>query len=178
MSNNQRTWDAAARAGLVLGGVSAAYFALNSLLSTYGASFAGSTVTALLNLVLWGVKFWLCIALLKRFMQAFAADGENVTNGGTLRFGICTALLSSLVYSAFFLAWVSFIQPDIFVDALQNAAAALPADALSQVQEILPKLPQLTFWTNLVYCFLFGTVLSLILSRNIPSQNPFDEDLQ
>jgi hypothetical protein len=30
-----------------------------------------------------------------------------------------------------------------------------------------------SFFTNLIYCFLFGVVLSAILSRNIPSRNPF-----
>ena len=181
MVNNKRTWDAAAKAGLVLGGVSSAYFALNSLLSTYGASRIGNIGSTLIILVLWGFKFYLCIALLKRFMQQFAAQDDSVTNGDTLRLGICTALLSSLVYSAVYLAWVLFIQPDIFVNAMQSVAATLPAEALSQMQDMIGKLPQYTFWANLIYCFLFGTVLSVILSRNIPSQNPFEsqeEDAQ
>jgi len=175
MSNNKRTWDAAARAGLVLGGISAAYFALNSLLSGGSASAIGNIGSAIAILVLWGFKFYLCIALMKRFMKGFAADNDDVTNGDTLRFGIATSLLSSLVYSAFYLAWVLFIQPDIFVNAMQAVAASMPADAISKMQDMIGKMPQYTFWANLIYCFLFGTVLSLILSRNIPSQNPFDE---
>lgn len=177
MANNKRTWDAAARAGLVLGGISAAYFALNSLLSTHGADWIGNFGSSLLILVLWGFKFYLCIALMKRFMRAFAAQDPEVSNNDTLRLGICTALLSSLVYSALYLAWVLFVQPDIFINAMQSVASSLPADALSQMQDIIGKMPQYTFWANLVYCFLFGTVLSLILSRNIPSQDPFDEQV-
>ena len=177
MANNKRTWDAAARAGLVLGGISAAYFALNSLLSTHGADWIGNFGSSLLILVLWGFKFYLCIALMNRFMRAFAAQDPEVSNNDTLRLGICTALLSSLVYSALYLAWVLFVQPDIFVNAMQSVAANLPPDALSQMQDIIGKMPQYTFWANLVYCFLFGTVLSLILSRNIPSQDPFDEQV-
>jgi hypothetical protein len=175
MANNKRTWDAAARAGLALGGVSAVYFALNSLLSTHGADWIGSIGSSLIILVLWGFKFYLCIALLKRFMKQFAAQDPEVTNSDTLRLGVCTALLSSLVYSAIYLAWVLFVQPDIFVNAMQSVAANLPPDALSQMQDMIGKMPQYTFWANLIYCFLFGTVLSAILSRNIPSQNPFEK---
>lgn len=174
MTNRKRTWDAAARAGLVLGGVSAVYFALNSLTATFGPDHIGNFGSSLINLILWGVKFWLCIALLKRYMQQFAVQEADVTNNDTLRLGICTALLSSLVYSAFYLAWVLFIQPDIFIDAMQRVAATMPADVISQMQELMGKMPQYTFWVNLIYCFLFGTVLSLILSRNIPSQDPFE----
>lgn len=174
MSNNKRTWDAAARAGLALGGVSALYFALNSLLSEHAPALIGTFGTSLVNLVLWGVKFWLCIALLQRFMKQFAAQDEDISNGDTLRFGICTSLLSSLVYSACYLAWVLFVQPDIFVNAMQAVAANLPADVLAQMQELMGKMPQYTFYVNLIYCFLFGTLLSLILSRNIPSQDPFE----
>ena len=34
---------------------------------------------------------------------------------------------------------------------------------------------RVSFFTNLIYCFIFGTILSAILSSNIPSKNPFDE---
>ena len=34
-------------------------------------------------------------------------------------------------------------------------------------------MPQVMFFSNLVYCFLYGTVLSAVLSRNIPPRDPF-----
>jgi hypothetical protein len=34
-------------------------------------------------------------------------------------------------------------------------------------------MPQITFTINLLYCFVYGAILSLILSRNIPSNDPF-----
>ena len=35
------------------------------------------------------------------------------------------------------------------------------------------RMPQVMFFSNLVYCFLYGTVLSAVLSRNIPPRDPF-----
>ena len=46
-----------------------------------------------------------------------------------------------------------------------------PAESLEAMEEM--NLGTISFFTNLIYCFLFGTVLSAILSRNIPSRNPF-----
>ena len=37
----------------------------------------------------------------------------------------------------------------------------------------MENLPQITFISNLIYCFLYGMILSFILSRNIPSKDPF-----
>ena len=44
---------------------------------------------------------------------------------------------------------------------------------MSQMDKMMGKMPQITFFSNLIYCFIFGTILSLILSRNIPSKDPF-----
>ena len=41
---------------------------------------------------------------------------------------------------------------------------------------MIPRLPTFSFFVNLFYCWLFGTVLSAILSRNIPSRNPFTDE--
>ena len=39
--------------------------------------------------------------------------------------------------------------------------------------KMMGNMPQITFFSNLIYCFFFGTILSFILSRNVPSRNPF-----
>lgn len=170
MDIKRTTWDYAGKAGLALGAVSSAYFAANSLISVGISGVWGSVAT----FALWGLKFYLCIWLLKKFMKIFVKYNPEAGNPDTLRFGILTSLLSSLVYSAFYLAWVTFIQPDIFIDALQEVAASMPADAVSQMQDMMDRMPKLTFFANLIYCFIFGTVLSLILSRDIPPVNPFE----
>ena len=170
-------WNDAARSGLVLGGVSAAYLVLNVLVGKIQGGTAAGIIANVTGLVLWVVKFVLCIRLFKFFMQKFAARDSGITNSDTFRFGVATALLSALVYSAFYLAWVSFIQPDMLTMSMdmvrESYSGMFTAEQFEALDELTPKLPALTFFSNLIYCWLFGLVLSAIFSRNIPSRNPF-----
>ncbi|MBR4808808.1 MAG: DUF4199 domain-containing protein [Bacteroidales bacterium] len=171
-------WNDALRSGLVLGGVSIAYMVVNMLLSKLHGGAAVGVLVNVGSLLLWVFKFYICIRLFKLFMLRFAAAHEETTNADSFRFGFATALLSALLYSAFYLAWVSFIQPDMFNDAIELAKETysnmLTADQLDSFGELAPKMPGMMFFANLIYCTLFGTVLSAIFSRNIPSRNPFN----
>jgi len=172
-------WNDALRSGLVLGGISIVYTVINMLMAKLQGGAAVSVLVNVSGVLLWVLKFYLCIRLFKVFMQKFAANNKDVTNSDTFRFGFATAILSALLYSAFYLAWVTFIQPDTFTEAIDVAREAysgiLPADQLDAFDEMAPKLPSMMFFANLIYCTLFGTVLSAIFSRNIPSSNPFSE---
>jgi len=132
----------------------------------------------LLNVVLWAAKLAFCIFLMKYFMQKFYKDNPDIGNTDTFKFGSAVAILSALVFSGFNLAFVSFIAPDTYAEALslitENYSSMLGSEELEQLENI--NIGQISFWSNLLYCSIFGTVLSLILSRNIPSRNPFDQD--
>ena len=41
---------------------------------------------------------------------------------------------------------------------------------------MMAKLPNVMFFVNLFWCWLFGTVLAAIFSRNIPPRNPFIDE--
>lgn len=179
MKNNEyrkELWDSAGKAGLVLGLVSTAYMAVSQLLAKGTESTGMAVLVSLGALVLWVAKFWGCIALMKFFMKKYAAR-TGLTNSATFKFGMATAFLSALIYSAAYLAFVTVINPDIFAESLEAAQASyssfLTADAMAELDNI--NFGAVTFFANLIYCFLFGTVLSSILSKNIPSRNPFDE---
>ncbi|MBR5042664.1 MAG: DUF4199 domain-containing protein [Bacteroidales bacterium] len=181
MIERKKVWSDAARSGLVLGGVSIAYMLCSILLEKVNGGTAVSVLVNVSSLLLWVFKFVLCIKLMKVFMQKFAASNEGATNSDSFRFGSATALLSALLYSAFFLAWVSFIQPDMLADSLE-AAKANYADTFTEAQMesidgVLAKLPNIMFFVNLFWCWLFGTVLAAIFSRNIPSRNPFNDSV-
>ena len=49
----------------------------------------------------------------------------------------------------------------------------LDSNSLAMLEKMEGSYPQISFFSNLIYCFLFGTVLSAILSRDIPSRDPF-----
>ena len=168
-------WDAAGKAGLVLGLVSSAYVIFTMLLTKLSGSTGMALISTLLGFLLWLAKFVGCIWLMKLFMTRFAAAHPGLDNSETFRFGMVTALLSALIFAAFDLAYMTWIAPDTVTQAMdmltESYGSMIPAESLEMMENM--NFGVVTFFTNLIYCFLFGTVLSAILSRNIPSRNPF-----
>ena len=85
--------------------------------------------------------------------------------------------MSALAYAAASIANVAFISPDLFTEqmdlVMQQMAPMMDSNTQSMLEKYFEVLPQITFVSNLIYCFIYGTVLSFILSRNIPSTDPF-----
>ncbi|MBO4595903.1 MAG: DUF4199 domain-containing protein [Bacteroidales bacterium] len=166
-------WSEAGRTGLVLGGISIAYFLLTIVVPKIGNAFAVSVISFLL----WGLKLFLCIYMLHRFLKTEAAE-----NGGerkrTFRYGMAIAVCSALLYSGFCLAWTTFVQPDFYADAFEAAiqmySGFMPQETLDMMANMESSMPTLTFFTNLIWCWLFGTVASAIISSSICKQDdPF-----
>ncbi len=169
-------WNGAAKAGLALGAVSSAYL--------FATQFMGNVevpafLKVLLTGILWVAKFGGCIWLMMFFMKKFAAENAGVDNRDTRRFGTVAALLSALVYSAISFANVAFISAEMFTEQtelmIQQMAPMMDSNTMSFMEHYIETLPQITFITNLIYCFIFGAILSAILSRNIPNRDPFAE---
>ena len=167
-------WEDAGRAGLALGLVSTAYLFLNQFISGLETS---SILITILSTILWAVKFGGCIWLMMYFMKRLVRNNPEVTNSTTFRFGMLTAALSALVYAAATFANISFIAADTIAEQtnmmMEQMAPMMDSNSMTQMEKMMNNLPQITFFSNLIYCFIFGTVLSFILSRNIPSRNPF-----
>ena len=180
MNEKNSIWEHAGKAGLVLGGVSIVYMLITALTGKLAENAGGglSFLLAALNFLLWAAKFAACIFLMRFFMQRFAKADPTADNNRVFRFGARTALLSALLYSAFYLAYVSFIAPDTFEKALEMLQdnPFLGSSDMAAVEEMIPRLPTFSFFANLIYCWLFGTILSAILSRNIPARNPFIDE--
>ena len=138
-------FNSAAKAGLALGGVSVAGMLIPWLLGKIGGdSRVALMAISAVNTLLWAFKLFICIYLMRFFMRRFSARVPEADNSRVFRFGALTALLSALVFSAFYMAYLMFIDPESYA-----------------------------FFSNLIYCTIYGTVLSAILSRNIPPRNPF-----
>ena len=165
-------WNKAAKAGLALGLTSTAYMFLTQLM----ASTSGFMMT-LLGFMLWAAKFGGCIWLMSYFMKNFVSEHPKVDNRQTFHFGMATALLSAFVYSAAAFANIAFISNDKLAEEMnllmQQMGSMMDSNTMSLMETYMENLPQITFFSNLLYCFVFGTVLSYILSRNIPSRDPF-----
>ena len=179
MEQNQlrkNLWNGAAKAGLALGGVSSVYLFASQFITAAGMS---GFLSGMFSLLLWAAKFGGCIWLMKFFMKKFASENEDVQNSTTFRFGMLSAFLSALVYAAVSFANVAFISADMFTEQMnvlmQQMAPMMDSNTMSQMDKTMQNLPQLTFFSNLIYCSIFGTLLSAILSRNIPDRNPFSD---
>ena len=166
-------WNSAAKAGLALGLVSSAYLFINQWTAEIGVP----VLTGLLSFVLWAAKFGGCIWLMMFFMKMFVDKNPTATNINTRRLGIITAFLSALVYAAFCFADTAYISADFYAEqidqVMQAAAPMMDSNSLKEIDKMSENLPQLTFFSNLIYCFIYGSILSGILSRNIPSRDPF-----
>lgn len=169
--------EQAGKAGLVLGGVSIAYMLL-TMLTGKAAENGPAILLGLVNILLWVAKFLGCIYLMRFFILRFAANDPEADNSRAFRFGTLTALLSALIYSAFYLAYVSFIAPDTFEEALSALTdnPMLDSNTLTAVEDMIPRMPTISFFVNLIWCWLFGTILAAIFSRNISSSNPFIDE--
>jgi len=160
--------NAAGTAGLVLGAVSTAYMFLNQYIGTADMS---PILTSVLTLVLWCAKFAGCIWLMMFFMKRFAAQNDITDSKTIYRMGALTAVLSAFVFAGAAFANVSLISADMFNEQyqalIQQMAPAMDSNSMNMIDKVIDNMPYITFFSNLIYCSIYGTVLSLILSRNI-----------
>ncbi len=183
-------WDGAGKAGLVLGSVPILYMLIEQLLLQNAAEAIGAIPASLVSFLLWLAKFVGCIFLMRWFMRRFSTRFGDATHRDISRYGTAIALTSALIYSAFYLAWSKFIDPEMFSRAFETAAeqysSIMDSNTMEMMEQMEGSMPVIGFFSNLIYCFLYGTVLSAILSRNIgkddspfaSGKDPFSNDNQ
>ena len=88
--NRQAIWNEGAKAGLIIGGISAAYMCINMLTGslTANGSAAAAMLISVLNVVLWAAKLLGISFLMKYFMRKLVSSYEGVSNFDTFKFGI------------------------------------------------------------------------------------------
>ena len=170
-------WEEAGKAGLVLGAVSSVYLFLTQIL---GNIEIPEILTMLATTILWAAKFGGCIWLMMYFMKKFVRLNPSVCNSTTYKFGMAASVLSALVYAAASFANTAFFSADMINEnmnlLMEQMAPMMDSNSMNQMNEMMAKLPQITFFSNLFYCIIYGSCLSFILSRNIPSRNPFEDN--
>ena len=169
--DNTVLWNEAAKAGAYFGAVSVGCLALKEWAGTSGSTFLIQAA----SIILWAVEFFGCILLMKNVMLSLRDRYEDVKMADTYRLGRRAALLSGLLLAS---AQVLFIlkmpqeQMDEFVNQMMTA---LPVGAAGreEVEGMMDKLPVITFFSQWLYCFLYGTVLASVMSRYIFLQKLF-----
>ena len=171
-------WNEATKAGLMFGLVSVAY----NYISVYLGSLVGSSF--LLNFFA-SVGVWLLrvakivglILLMRACMTRLTRKYSEVTNGDTFLLGAAISVLSALIVSACTLLDCTVLLPTHYQDVMNQVMAELQpsmdANLRSAMEDVLSNFSGIMFWSTLFYCILYGVILSRILSRRIPAQDPF-----
>jgi hypothetical protein len=177
--DNNAVWNEAGKGALYLGGLSVLCLSLKEVSALSGSSFL---ITAA-AVILWVVEFFGCILLMKRSLLDFRDKYEDVKMADTARLGRRMALLSGLLLAsaqALFIMQMPQEDMNALVDQL-SGAMSMGASEREAMDGVLTRLPVFTFVFQWLYCFLYGTVLSSILSRYIFMQEvlgfrPKDQD--
>lgn len=178
--NNRIQWEKASKAGIVLGLVSSAYLLLSSLLARYAGNINSAFLVTFISMALWSVKFLACIGLMKYFLIRLKITYKGVDSNVAFKFGVKIALLSAFVYSVFYLANLLYISNDVLqaqMDLfLEQAAPMMDSNTAAVMDKTMDSLPTSTTIFNLIYCTLFGTVLSKVLSKALIPDKDFTDD--
>ena len=169
-------WNYAGIAGLMLGMISSANMFIGQYLSTMELSNAMTTIVGGL---LWCAETAGCICLMYFYMKKFSLEFPSEDRKTIHRLGVAIAFFSALLYSAMTFANIAYFSVDYFSGAyqeiMQTAAPSLDSNSRALLTKFMENLPQIAFFSNLIWCFLFGTIASAIISRNIFAPKVFSE---
>ena len=171
--DNKTLWNEAGRVGFVFGGFSSLCLVLKEGAALTGSSFL---VTAA-AIILWAVEFFGCILLMKKYMLDLRDKYDDVTMVDAYRFGRRVALLSGLILAAVDALIIMKMPQETVTSVMSELSAAMPA-GMGHVSEddlgrLVDKLPLYTFIGQWIYCFLYGSLLSGIMSRYLFMQDVF-----
>ena len=171
--DSKTLWNEAGRVGFVFGGFSSLCLVLKMGASLTGSSFLVQAAA----IILWAVEFFGCILLMKKYMLDLRDKYDGASIEDVYHFGRRVALLSGLILAAV----DAFITMKLPPETVENVVSELSTAVSSQlgsgyegeVGRFVDKLPLYTFIGQWLYCFLYGSLLSGIMSRYIYLQGPF-----
>ncbi len=167
-SNNK--WQLAATNGLLLSLVTIIYTLVQQVL----------TPGAFISILLWCIKFGGCLWLLYYFMKQYSANFEQITYGKSFGYGFLICCFSSIVCACFSFISLTLIFPDSIEMAREQmmttiASQNMSSDQESMMEAIANNLPQITLFSSLVYCIIFGAIASSIIANFTKKTNIFAE---
>lgn len=172
--SSSTSWNCAAVAGLVMGAVTIAA----DYLTTVPMLLGGGMVSTLLTYILKIAKIFVCIYVFRYLMQRFH-DTVRTDYTRIQRYGMKTAMFSSILVSGFALLQMLVINPEMMtqtIHAVQNTYQnMMDSNTMAAMEKMISKLPVITFFSSLIYCYLWGWILSTTFARRLFPVNPFGE---
>ena len=170
-------WDSAGKGGLILGGVTIAFMALNLVLELLPDNSIGTFLTTILSFIIWAAKLFCCVYVLFALMRKFTLDFPGADRATVRKFGVIVGFTSALIYSAFLLVYFLYINPDALAESFAAATDAysgmMDSNTLEAVEQMQGSMPAITFFGTLVYCTLFGWAASAIIASRLVKDDPF-----
>ncbi len=169
------SWNSAAVAGLVMAVATIILDYLPTLVLTIGIKgFFGSFLVFLVKIA----KIAACIYVFKVLMDRFNRD-VNTDYAGLQRYGLKVALFSSILVAGFSLAQILVINPEMMTQMIQEVQNTyqnmMDSNTMAAMDKMLSKLPVITFFSSLIYCYLWGWILSTVFARKLFPVNAFGE---
>lgn len=163
----------AGTAGLAIGCISGAYV----FISFGFFDFLSGHILA--NWLIWGAKTFACIYLMAHFIKALGSRYRGVELRHARSFGTLAAFFSALITALCQYAALEWCFPDLMkttLDAsLSTMQGMLDSNSMAAIDGMLPKFPVYSMIGSLIWCFIFGWIVTLISSANIYGRsNPFD----
>lgn len=164
----------------VSGAILGVFTIVCTALSNVIAGAESPVLASVLNIIIWLLKFVGCILIMRWAMKKFAGRYEGVRNRQVFILGMLSALFSAILVSAYSYIYMEFINPEQLKEAMdmvyQSMSGMMDSNTLEEMQSMESKMPAISFFSSLIYCFLYGTILSSILSGGIISDNPFEDE--
>ena len=173
--DSKTLWNEAGRVGLVFGGFSSLCLVLKEAAGLTDSTFLVQAAA----IILWAVEFFGCILLMKKYMLDLRDKYDEATIQDTYHFGRRVALLSGLILAAVDAVLIMKLPQDVVTNVMNELTASVSAKMGAgyedQVARVVDRLPVYVFIGQWIYCFLYGSLLSGIMSRYIFLQRVFRE---
>ncbi len=169
------SWNSAALAGLAMGAATIILDYLPVLPSLLGGE---GMLADLLGGVFKIVKIVACVYLFRILMLRFF-NSVQTDYAKLQRYGLKVGLFSSILVSGFSVLQILVINPDMLsqtIQAVQNTYQnIMDSNTAAAMEKMISKLPVITFFSSLIYCYLWGWILSTTFARRLFPVNPFGE---
>ena len=173
--DSKTLWNEAGKTGLVFGLFSSVCLGLREASALTGSNFLVQAAA----IILWAVEFFGCILLMKKYMLDLRDKFDGVTVVDTYRFGRRVALLSGLILAAVDAVLIMKMPQDTVESVVTELNTAIStkmgAGYEGEIGRFVDKLPLYTFIGQWIYCFLYGSLLSSIMSRYLYVQDAFND---
>ena len=169
------SWNSAALAGLVMGAATIVLDYLPMLPTLLGNdSVIGNLLAGVFKIVKIVACIYLFRVLMLRFFNTVQTDYARLQ-----RYGLKVALFSSIVVAGFSVLQILVINPEMMtqtIQAVQNTYQnMMDSNTMAAMEKMISKLPVITFFSSLIYCYLWGWILSTTFARRLFPVNPFGE---